>query len=219
MADLKNLKVIIYDLDGVLINSAAANRAFYEHILAHFGLPPLTEDQWTAVKPLTSEAAIDWLFTNHPARLAAQAYQRTLDNRPFLPLLTVEPHLTAALSRLRPRYRTAIATNRGRSLPLILETLRLARFFDLTVSSLEVRRPKPHPECLIKILRHFQVKTEEACYIGDHEHDRQAAAAAGMPFGAYRHRELAADFHLADHLDLVALLEEANGGALDRGQA
>ncbi len=33
-------QVIIYDCDGVLIDSRESNRAFYNHILARFGLAP-----------------------------------------------------------------------------------------------------------------------------------------------------------------------------------
>ena len=32
--------LIIYDCDGVLIDSRRSNEAFYNHILAHFGLRP-----------------------------------------------------------------------------------------------------------------------------------------------------------------------------------
>ncbi len=204
--ELRGLKVIIYDCDGVLIDSTAANRAFYDHILARFGLPPLTAEQMAAILPLTAPAALDVLFQGHPSREAAQEYQKTVDNRPFLPLITAEAHVPEALAALRRRYRTAIATNRGKSLPLVLAALNLAPLFDFTVSSLEVSRPKPHPQCLEKVLAHFRVPPRQACYIGDHDLDRRTAANAGVFFGAYRNPTLDADFHLEDHLELLSLL-------------
>lgn len=200
------LEAIIYDCDGVLVDSAAANRAFYDHILARFGLCPLTPEQWALVQPLTAPAAIDFLFHGKPQREAAQEYQKNVDNRPFLPLLRAEPRLTEALAALRRRYRTAIATNRGKSLPLVLKTLGLADLFDFTVSSLEVSRPKPHPECLEKVLAHFRISPRQACYIGDNGVDGVTAANAGMAFGAYRNPNLAADFHLEDHQGLLTIL-------------
>lgn len=203
---LRHLKVIIYDCDGVLVDSSHANQAFYNHILSHFGLPPLTPEQWQVVKPLTAVAALDYLFEGHPAREAAQEYQKTVDNTPFLPLLTPEPHLKETLARLQGHYHLAIATNRGKSLPLVLEALGLIPFFDFTVTSLEVRHPKPHPECLKRILARFRVPPTAACYIGDSAVDQQTAANAGILFGAYRATDLPADFHLSDHLDLPLLL-------------
>ena len=145
-------QVIIYDCDGVLVDSREANRAFYNHILDRFGLGPLTEAQLAVVHVSTAQGAIDFLFQDHPGREEAQAYQRTINNDPFLPLIRPEPNIREVLVRLRSRYLTAIATNRGKSLPLVLRRLGLDDLFDLTVSAYDVTRPKPHPECLEKIL-------------------------------------------------------------------
>jgi HAD superfamily hydrolase (TIGR01509 family) len=205
-AQLGHLRVIIYDCDGVLIDSTRANQAFYTHILEHFGLPPLTPAQWEVVKPLTAVEALDRLFRDHPFREAAQEYQKTVDNTPFLPLLRPEPQVKETLARLQGRRHLAIATNRGKSLPLVLETLGLAGFFEVTVTSLEVRHPKPHPECLEKILSHFGFAPPYACYIGDSAVDQETARRAGVLFGAYRAPHLRADFHLDHHLRLLSLL-------------
>lgn len=203
---LSPLKVIIYDCDGVLIDSRESNRAFYNHILAHFGLPPLTETQLDEVHVRTAQGAIDYLFHGHPRRQEAQVYQRGVDNAPFVSLLRLEPHIREVLRRLRPAYRTAIATNRGKSLPLVLDRLGLRGLFDLTVSSYDVTHPKPHPECLEKILVHFGLQPGEALYLGDSALDRQVAGAAGVPFAAYKNPALQARYHLNDHRELLRLL-------------
>jgi phosphoglycolate phosphatase len=199
-------EVIIYDCDGVLIDSRASNQAFYNHILDHFGLAPLTGAQLEVVHVSTAQEAIDHLFQGHAARAEAQAYQRTINNDPFLPLIRLEPHIREVLTRLRSRYRTAIATNRGKSLPLVLRNLGLADLFDLTVSAYDVSRPKPHPEGLWRILTHFHVEPGAALYIGDSSVDQEVAAAAGVPFAAYKNPELKAQYHLQSHLDLPPLL-------------
>jgi len=208
MVGLQKLTVIVYDCDGVLIDSSAANQAFYNHILAHFGLPVLTAEQWAQVMPLTAPDALTWLFQDTPWLAAAQEYQKTVDNTPFLPLLRVEPGLKETLAQLRPRYRTAIATNRGKSLVTVLQYLNLETFFDFTVSSLDVTHPKPHPECLQRILEHFDISSEETCYIGDSDLDREVSTRAGVLFGAYRNPSLEAAFHLENHTDLLDLLGE-----------
>lgn len=200
--------VIIYDCDGVLIDSRRSNEAFYNHILAHFGLPALTLEQLDVVHAATATEAVDFLFWGTSYLSAAQDYQRQVDNTPFLALIRPEPHIREVLAQLRPGHRTAIATNRGKSLPLVLKTLGLAEFFDLTVTCYDVSRPKPHPECLQIILRHFRVRPDEALYIGDSEVDRRVAQAAGVPLAAYKNQALNAPYHLQDHLELLKLLEE-----------
>ncbi len=199
--------LIIYDCDGVLIDSRRSNETFYNHILTHFGLPPLTPEQLDLVHAATAKEAVDFLFSGTPWLAAAQDFQRRIDNAPFLALIRPEPYIREVLARLRPAYRTAIATNRGKSLPLVLETLELNGLFDLTVSCYDVTHPKPHPECLQKILQHFQVSPDEALYIGDSEVDRLVAKAAGVPLAAYKNPGLQACYHLQDHRDLLKILE------------
>ena len=200
-------QVIIYDCDGVLIDSRESNQAFYNHILGRFGLPALTQAQLEVVHVSTAQGAIDFLFRGHPTRDEAQAYQQTINNDPFLPLIRLEPHIREVLIRLRSRYLTAIATNRGKSLPLVLRNLGLEDLFDLTISANDVTRPKPHPECLEKILTHFRLEAEAALYIGDATPDQEVAAAAGVPFAAYKNPGLTARYHLQSHPDLLPILK------------
>lgn len=197
---------IIYDCDGVLIDSRRSNEAFYNHILAHFGQPPLTPAQLDLVHAATAQEAVHFLFRATPWLAQAQDYQRHLDNEPFLSLIRLEPHIREALTQLRLAAHLAVASNRGKSLVPVLRALDLQRFFDLTVGSFDVSRPKPHPECLQKILGHFRVGPEEAIYVGDSDVDRQLAEAAGMPLAAYKNSRLQARYHLRDHLELLPLL-------------
>ncbi len=207
MSNLQKLKVIIYDCDGVLIDSSLANQAFYNHILGHFHHAPLTPEQWDFVKPLAAPDAIAWLFEGSPMLPAAQEYQKTVDNAPFLPLIQAEPNLHETLTLLRPHYRLAIATNRGKSLLPVLEHCGLAAFFEFTVTSLDVQHPKPHPECLNRILQHFDLLPAQAGYIGDSDLDREVSARAGVHFIAYRNPNLKADFHLRNHADRRRLVK------------
>jgi phosphoglycolate phosphatase len=200
------VRAVIYDCDGVLIDSRDSNAAFYNHILEKFGLPPLTPEELDLVQVSTAQQAIDHFFRGTPHLAAAQSYQQKMDNRPFLLLLRLEPHVREVLLRLRPRFHTAIATNRGKSLPQVLGHLGLGELFDLTVTCYQVTRPKPHPECLFKVLDHFRLKPLEALYVGDAPLDQEVAKAAGIPFVAYKNPGLAAVHHLQDHLDLLRVL-------------
>lgn len=205
------IKLIIYDCDGVLVDSRQANTAYYNHLLAHFGLPPLTPAQLDFVQVSTGAAAVAYLFQGTPWQKQAREYEKEVDNAPFLPLLRLEPQVQEVLAILRLSHRLAVATNRNKSLLLVLQTLGLADFFDFTVSSGEVSQPKPDPECLQKILAHFGMAPGEALYVGDAQVDGLTAERAGVPFVAYKNPRLPAVFHLREHRDLLSMLSIRTG--------
>jgi FMN phosphatase YigB (HAD superfamily) len=136
----------------------------------------------------------------------ALAYEKTLDNDRFIPLIHVEPNTREVLTHLRQKYRTAIATNRGKSLRPLLTYHGLTAMFDMVVSSYDVSQPKPHPECLNIIVKHFRLMADEALYIGDNEIDQVLCKKAGVPFSAYKTASLQAVHHIGDHLELLAIL-------------
>lgn len=205
--DGKLVRIVVYDCDGVLFDSKRANAAFYNRVLERFSLPHMTPAQLEFVHVSTTEEAIDYLFSNSPLGKDALEFAKTVNNDPFIALMDMEPHVIETLESLRPRYATAIATNRGRSMPQVLREHGLEHLFDFVVTTNDVKNPKPHPESLLKILNHFNVQPGEAVYIGDAEVDQQLARAAHVPFMAYKNPALHAPVNLQDHLDLLKILE------------
>jgi HAD superfamily hydrolase (TIGR01509 family) len=88
----------------------------------------------------------------------------------------------------------------------IMERFGLWPFFDMVVTALDVKNPKPHPESIEKILQAFNLNKEEAVFIGDSEVDQQTARSSGIKFIAYKNREIQNDAFIGDHLDLLNLL-------------
>jgi phosphoglycolate phosphatase len=201
-----DIKAVIYDLDGVIVDSREANIAYYNELLRHFGLPPVRVEQTEVIMTRTSREVIEVLFDDPSLVKAAQDFEQTMDNDQIIPMIRLEPHVRETLQALKKRYRTAIATNRGKSLPLVLQFHKLSQYFDCTVSSAEVRQPKPHLEYLEMILQEFSLDPGQAVYVGDAEVDAQLAAATGVPFLAYKNPNLAAWAHLNDHRDIWAIL-------------
>ena len=155
----------------------------------------------------TADQSVAYLFGDDPLVDKALAYRRQISYFPFIPLMQMEPHLKAFLEYLRPAYKTAISTNRSDTMHRVLLDHGLQAYFDLVISSLDVRHPKPHPESLIKILNHFSLSPHEAIYVGDSQIDELAAKAAGIPLVAYKNRDLSAALHVEHFKGLEILLE------------
>ncbi|MGW8320211.1 MAG: HAD family hydrolase, partial [Thermodesulfobacteriota bacterium] len=106
----------------------------------------------------------------------------TIDYLPFLEYMDPEPKLYEVLRRLKASYKVALATNRGKSIPALLERFELEGVFDVVSTILDVERPKPEPDMLLYCLKKTGLAPDEAVYVGDMENDRIAAQAAGIPF-------------------------------------
>ena len=203
--DLRSIKVVAFDCDGVMFNSEKANQAYYNQILTHFNMPVMTPAQFAYVHMHTVDESMRYLF-NDPQRLvAAQDYRRQMRYLSFVKYMEIEPYLKTLLNQLKKAYKTAIATNRSDTMPYVIAEHGLKGMFDLVVSALDVTHPKPHPEQLHKIMAFFNAAPENLLYIGDSEVDAQAATAAGVALVAYGNRSLPAAFHI-DNLEEVATL-------------
>ena len=204
---MKDIRVVAFDCDGVMFDTTNANMAYYNEILKHLGRPPLTPEQFAYCHSHTADQSIAHLFNDDQGFDKAQRYRKNMSYIPFLKYMVLEPYLKPLLETLRPRYKTAIATNRSDTMDQVLSEHHLEGYFDLVVSSMDVDRPKPYPDPLIKILDHFEIKANCALYVGDSELDQLAAKAAGVPFVAYQNKSLAADFHIGNLKEMARILD------------
>ncbi len=205
---MKKNSAVIFDCDGVMFDSRQANINFYNHLLARFDLPPMTEDQVAFVHMYTADESIRFIFEGTPYIEAAQKYRMEMDYTPFITDLIMEPGLKELLSKLKPLCGLAVATNRSNTIGAVLESNGLKEFFDIVISSLDVENPKPHPEPLYKILDFFQLPPEQSLYVGDSAIDYETARAADVPFVAFKNRELNAQYHV-DHMMEIAHLVDS----------
>jgi HAD superfamily hydrolase (TIGR01549 family) len=100
----------------------------------------------------------------------------------------------------------AINTNRSTSMKYIMDKFDLWPHFDLVITALDVKDPKPHPESIEKIRETLRVGKVETVFVGDSEIDKQTAASAGVRFIAYKNREIADGAWIDDHLALLPFL-------------
>ncbi|MBF0475728.1 MAG: HAD hydrolase-like protein, partial [Deltaproteobacteria bacterium] len=63
---------------------------------------------------------------------------------------------------------------------------------------LDVRRPKPYPDELIRILEYFHVAANQMLYFGDSKVDELTANQVGVPLIAYKNDKLDAFMHVSD---------------------
>ncbi len=203
---MNGIRGLVFDCDGVLFESRQANLAYYNVILNAFDVPPVDADDHDKAH-LCHTAASRNVFSG---LLGEERVDRAmimaaeLDYREFIPFMQPEPGLSEALASLSAHFPLAVATNRGYSMPEILEHFGLSDYFTTVVTSRDVAQPKPQPDMLLEAADRLCVSTHELLFIGDSELDQAAALAAKMPFAIYR-GSLAADVRIDHHQELVAM--------------
>lgn len=207
LIDIRRVRAIAFDCDGVLFDSADANKAYYNRILDRFGKPPMTGEQFAYTHMHTARESLRYLFPDNGLLPGVLAFSKELTYMPFIRLMKIEPDLKPLMKRIKPCYPTAIATNRTDTMGRVLETHGLEDQFDLVVTALDVENPKPEPDSLYRVANHFQIQPDELMYVGDSTVDEQAARAAGVIFVAYDNPSLYADIYISSLKEMLTIFK------------
>ena len=204
----KRISAVIFDCDGVMFDSRQANINFYNHLLDHYGLPLMNEDEVAYVHMNTADKSVRYIFGESPFTEEAQAYRMQMNYTPFIRDMLIEPGLKNLLGKLKPLVGLAVATNRSNTINEVLEKNDLMGFFDIVVCSLDVKKPKPHPESIHKILDFFDIGPDRAVYVGDSPIDLDTARAAGVCFIAYGNGNLDTRLRAGNMEEVEEILSE-----------
>lgn len=182
---MAEIQAVIFDCDGVLFHSERANIAFFNEVLRRMGEPSLDTRGERLATSMAGSQLVRALFPEGDPRIQrAREVAQALDYDPFYRWMEPVPDLEAVLAELRRSFRLAMASNRGVTVPGVLERFRLQPFFEIAVGTLDVAQPKPAPDMLLRCVEFFSLEPRQALYVGDAPTDWQAAQAAGMSFVA-----------------------------------
>lgn len=201
------LKLIVFDCDGVMFDSKRANIEYYNHLLHHFSLSPMTPEQEDYVHMSSVSDSIDHIFKGAPqlTRAEIDTYHSQVGYGPFLQYMKMEADLVEFLQTTQDTYTLAISTNRSNTMIPLLQEHNLTDYFAKVVTALTATRPKPAPDGLLEILDHFQCRPSETIFIGDSIFDLQQASACGVDLIAFKNPELAGRYHVNSFLEILAL--------------
>lgn len=200
------LKLVIFDCDGVMFDSKDANRIYYNHLLEEFGHPLMDEQEEDYVHSHNVLDSVNFIFRKYPREIEeVNQYRISVDYTPYLKYMVIEPDLKQFLGMLKPKFYTAISTNRSNTMPSVMKMHDLESYFDLVVTSLDVEQPKPHTEGLVRILNHFQLSASEAVYIGDSMVDREHTAGVNMRLISFKNPDLPAEYYVNSFLEIPNL--------------
>jgi beta-phosphoglucomutase len=175
---------LIFDMDGVLIDSTAAHTEAWIMYLKRYGIEipsieermlgkrndAIVQDFFGAV-PLSADEVLE-----HGAR-KEQLYRESMGPK-------LGRHMVPGVIQFLERHQNlpiGLATNgEPANVDLVLTGTGIRKYFKAVVTGHEVNRPKPHPEIYLKAANLLEVSPERCVVFEDSLTGIEAARAAGM---------------------------------------
>lgn len=182
---MNNLKLLIFDLDGVLVETKiihfkSLNLAlikigyneieYDEHLKRFDGLPTAKKIEILLKEKRITKKNISKINT------LKQKYTKQLLNKE----LKFNKRLFNLFKSLSKKYKLAVATNAIKStLDICLKKLKIKSFISQTFSNEDVEKPKPHPLIYMKIMVENMLSPNEVLIFEDSYFGRNAATLSG----------------------------------------
>ncbi|MBF0345797.1 MAG: HAD-IA family hydrolase [Nitrospirae bacterium] len=176
------IKLIIFDLDGTLVDSIADIAAALNYTLTSVGLPDLTIQE---VKGYVGEGVDNLLMKATEGRL--------IEKMPLIKETFIDYYLRHVMDSTRPYdkvvqtleslsgYKKAVVSNKTEMLSKQLLTgLAMAQHFDLIIGSDTLNERKPSPVPILKAMEILDATPHETLMVGDSSYDIEAGRAASV---------------------------------------
>lgn len=208
-----NLEAILFDLDGVLVDTVAVLLKTYQDISGRLGIDPPTETQVKRTITMSPRKAIDCLFGDSAGSISSMIDEVLTANmrlaKPF-------GGVTALLEELRSMGITVgtVTSRNSTHASALLNAADLGRFMDDVVTWGHYRIAKPSPICILVALERMGKVADKAAYVGDQSVDmiaakRASVLAIGVTWSSAVEKELAeagADIIIYEPREIIALL-------------
>lgn len=181
-------ELVIYDLDGTLVDSAITVTDILNNMRSPLKMGAL---ETSFVRPLTAlggEALIKIAMNCDDTKVTEYLNEfRQIYARSEIHPDTIFAGVIKTLQSLKDRgIQLAICTNKPRDLAIkTLNALNLIPFFDCNICGDDVSESKPSADPLFKIISALSIDVSKCIFVGDTSVDYIAAKACGMDFLFY----------------------------------
>ncbi|EKD87080.1 MAG: hypothetical protein ACD_37C00049G0001 [uncultured bacterium] len=206
------LKAVLFDVDGVLLDSFEANLKFYQDLMKHAGHRSPTREEYRPFFHLSMRDLIPKFsgLTEEDEINKIWEIGRKREVRYPDELVKMPSDIEEAIGSLGEKYILGIVT--GRVKENILKTgglEKLKKLFTVVVGYQDTENHKPDPEPLLFACKKLKIKPSEAVYVGDAEGDITAGKSAGMKTILFHpdNKFDNADAHASSFKDLPGVIE------------
>lgn len=184
------MRLIIFDLDGTLVDSLPDLVLAVNAAMADYGRPPVGRERVAPWIGRGSRVLLQAAFDHHGIDTAAsdfdfeKAFERFMVHygEHLLGETRLYDGVADTLAQLAARdLKMAVCTNKpARFVAPLLQALKVDHYFAALLGGDSLPERKPRPEPLLHLARQFDAAIGECLMVGDSRHDVEAARAAGM---------------------------------------
>jgi len=178
-----DITTIIFDLDGTLANTLPDITAAVKYAMNVVGCPIQSDDEVKACIGGGAKNLIKRTLGEEHKQLFDEALAVFADyySKHVVDETRLYPDVISVLDHYYGKKHIALATFKARQGTMeILEHFDIRRYFDVVVTVDDVEKPKPDPECLMKVLSVLRAAPGEAVYVGDTITDIKTGKNAGV---------------------------------------
>lgn len=208
------IKAVIFDIDGVLLDSFEANLKFYKDLMVKAGYRPPTREEFPPLFHLSMMDAVKALTRSDSEKEIKRIWElgKSREVKYPIELLNMPEGAEKVIETLSKDYIIGIVTSRIKEsvyeVPALAE---LKKYFKSVVSYQDTINHKPHPEPLLLAAQRLNISPDEAVYIGDVENDIIAGKAAGMKVIIHSKKLFnTADACISDFTELPEIIKNLN---------
>jgi phosphoglycolate phosphatase len=176
---MNNIKLIIFDLDGTLLDAYGAIIESFNYTMRRIQAPKRDS--------LTIRRAVGWgdenllkPFVKKGDLKKALKIYRAHHKHSLIKHAHLFPGAERLLKSLEAKgYKLAVASNRPTKFShILIRHLKIGRYFDYLLCADKLKQGKPHPEILNTIRKKFSCKNSQTLYVGDMSIDAEAGRRA-----------------------------------------
>jgi phosphoglycolate phosphatase len=196
-------KLIIFDMDGTLVNSSLTIANAINYVRQNLGFEPM---EHTHILRLVNDHTINPAQTFYHSKAFDTDHEKWFSEyytKNHESELVLYEGIKELLHTLKNKgHRLGVATNAYRGSTMeSLTHLDIYHLFDGIACYDDVAQGKPHPDMLHKLLDELEHKNHESLFIGDGPRDEMAARHAQIDY-------IMVDWGFTDHAEAVRTVEE-----------
>lgn len=201
---MRPFRAVIFDMDGVIVNSEPHHERAFQEVLLDLGYPDLGGLTFADyVGRSDHDLLVDFIARHKPAQSLAEllALKRERVMKVLVEARPIFEGLPELVEKLARPYALAVAS--GSEHPVIQTVLSLRGlqpFFQVIVSASDVKRGKPAPDIFLHTARLLGVAPRDCVVIEDSKPGVAAGLAAGMQVIAITNTHPAADLRNATRI-------------------